>query len=82
MSFLLPNPLSSAAAATLPDACVASTVGYYDQTPVPTVVRIADDRLTLTRTQMPQISQLHPPSAKNTNAQGNCCNIQARSTIA
>ena len=35
MSFLLPDPLPAAAAATLPDACVASTVGYYDQTPVP-----------------------------------------------
>jgi hypothetical protein len=51
MSFLLPNPLSSAAAATLPNACVASTAGYYDQTPVPTRVQIAHDRLTLTRDQ-------------------------------
>lgn len=51
MSFLLPDPLPAAAAATLPDACVASTVGYYDQTPVPTTVRIAADRLTLSRTQ-------------------------------
>ena len=51
MSFLLPNPLPAAAAATLPDACVASTVGYYDQTPVPTTVRITTDRLILTRTQ-------------------------------
>jgi hypothetical protein len=51
MSFLLPNPLSSAAAATLPDACVASTKGYDDQTPLPTKVQIADGLLTLTREQ-------------------------------
>jgi hypothetical protein len=49
MSFLLPSPLSSAAAATLPDACIATTVGYADQTPDPTCVQITDDRLTLTR---------------------------------
>lgn len=51
MSFLLPNPLSGAAAATLRDACVASTVGYYDQSPVPTTARIDGDRLILTRHQ-------------------------------
>lgn len=51
MSFLLPNPLSGAAAATLADACVASTVSYYDQSPVPTRVEISGDRLTLTRAQ-------------------------------
>lgn len=51
MSFLLPNPLPSAAAATLTDACVASTVSYYDQSPVPTQVNVDGDRLTLTRTQ-------------------------------
>ena len=50
-SFLLPDPLSSAAAATLQDACVASTVSSYDQTPVPTRVQITGDRLTLTRDQ-------------------------------
>ncbi len=49
MSFLLPNPLPGAAAAVLGEACVAS-VGYHDQTPGPTAVRIADGRLTLTRT--------------------------------
>jgi hypothetical protein len=49
MSFLLPNPLSCAAAATLPEACVASSVGYADQTPDPTQLQISNDRLTLTR---------------------------------
>ena len=51
MSFLLPNPLPSAAAATLNGACVASTVGYYDQSPVPTNARTDGDRLILTRHQ-------------------------------
>ena len=50
MSFLLPNPLPGAAAAVLGEACVAS-VGYHDLTPGPTVVRVADGMLTLTRTQ-------------------------------
>jgi hypothetical protein len=51
MSFLLPTPLPGAAAATLPAACVASSVGYSDQTPVPTRLELGDDRLTVTRTQ-------------------------------
>jgi hypothetical protein len=51
MTFLLPNPLPGAAAATLADACVASTVGYYDQSPVPTRVQIGNDCLILTREQ-------------------------------
>lgn len=51
MSFLLPSPVPGAAAATLADACVASTVSYYDQSPVPTRVAVADGRLTLTRDQ-------------------------------
>ncbi len=51
MTYLLPNPLSGDASALLPDACVASTVGYYDQSPVPTRVQIAPDRITLTRDQ-------------------------------
>lgn len=49
MTFLLPNPLPGGAAATLADACVASTVGYYDQSPVPTRAQVAPDRLVLTR---------------------------------
>ena len=49
MSFLLPSPLPGAAAATLADACVASSVGYTDQTPDPTRVQNGDGRLTLTR---------------------------------
>jgi hypothetical protein len=50
-SFLLPNPLSPAASATLAEACIASTVGYADQTPVPTRLQITPDCLTLTRDQ-------------------------------
>jgi hypothetical protein len=50
MSFLLPNPLPGVAPATLPDACLASTVNHLDQTPAPTTVHISDDCLTLTRT--------------------------------
>ncbi|MBM3979490.1 MAG: hypothetical protein FJ304_04255 [Planctomycetes bacterium] len=51
ISFLLPNPLPSAAADALPAACLASTRGYDDQTPVPTKLDIIGDRLTVTRTQ-------------------------------
>lgn len=51
MSFLLPKPLPSAAAATLPEACLATTRGYDDQTPVPTQLRVHDGQLTVTRTQ-------------------------------
>ncbi len=50
MSFLLPNPLSGAAAVVLGEACVAS-VGYHDMTPGPTTVSITDGLLTLTRPQ-------------------------------
>jgi hypothetical protein len=49
MTFLLPNPLSGAAAATLPDACLASAVGYSDQTPAPTRLEIGEGRITLQR---------------------------------
>src|SRR4051794_16068706 len=51
MSFLLPKPLPDAAAATLSGACIASTVGYYDQTPGSTQAQLAGNCLTLTRTQ-------------------------------
>jgi hypothetical protein len=51
MMFLLPNPLPGAAAATLADACIASAVGYSDQTPAPTCVHIEPGVLTLTRSQ-------------------------------
>lgn len=51
MTFLLPNPLPGPATATLGDACVASTVGYYDQSPVPTRVQIGPDCIVLTRDQ-------------------------------
>jgi len=51
MTFLLPDPLPSVATATLPEACIASTVGYFDQTPVPTEVEIGSGRLTLRRAQ-------------------------------
>lgn len=51
MTFLLPNPLPSVATAMLPEACIASTVGYFDQTPVPTQVEISHGRLTLRRAQ-------------------------------
>ncbi|MBN9118526.1 MAG: hypothetical protein J0I06_05095 [Planctomycetes bacterium] len=51
MTFLLPNPVPAAAAATLADACVASAVGYSDQSPVPTRTRVGADRLVLTREQ-------------------------------
>jgi hypothetical protein len=50
MSFLLPKPLPDAAAATLSEACIASTVGYYDQTPGPTKAHISGNCLTLSRT--------------------------------
>ncbi|MCI0700763.1 MAG: endo-1,4-beta-xylanase [Planctomycetia bacterium] len=46
ITFLLPNPVPAAAAALLRDACFA---GGYDQTPVPTTVRIEDGRLILLR---------------------------------
>jgi hypothetical protein len=51
MSFLLPNPLPGAAAATLAEACIKSAVRYYDQTPVPTTVTTDGDRLVLSRDQ-------------------------------
>jgi hypothetical protein len=51
MSFLLPNPLPGAAAGALSQACIASTVGYFDHTPVPTELRMADGRLTAARAQ-------------------------------
>src|SRR5688500_3077398 len=51
MSFLLPNPLPGGAGATLADACIASTVGYYDQSPVPTRGQIGAECLVLTRDQ-------------------------------
>jgi hypothetical protein len=50
-TYLLPNPLPGPAAATLADACIASTVGYFDQSPVPTGLLVAPDRLVLTREQ-------------------------------
>ena len=37
---------------------------------------------TATRTQMPQITKLQPPSRKNSTAHGNCCAIHVRSTKA
>jgi GH35 family endo-1,4-beta-xylanase len=49
ISFLLPKSLPGAAAATLPDACIASSVGYYDQTPGPTTLQIANGSLVLSR---------------------------------
>jgi hypothetical protein len=51
LSFLLPNPLPGTAAAALSEACVASTVGYHDNIPVPCEIRIADGRLTAVRAQ-------------------------------
>jgi hypothetical protein len=51
MTFLLPNPLSGAAAATLPEACIASAVGYSDQTPAPTQLQFGPGQLELTRAQ-------------------------------
>jgi hypothetical protein len=51
MSFLLPKPLPGGAKAPLLDACIASSIGYYDQTPVPTELQISDDSITLTREQ-------------------------------
>ena len=51
MSFLLPDPLPVAAQAALRSACLAATASYFDQTPVPTTLRMAADCLTLTRTQ-------------------------------
>lgn len=51
MSFLLPNPLPGDAAGALAGACIASTVGYSDHTPVPTELRLGDGRLTAARAQ-------------------------------
>jgi hypothetical protein len=51
ISVLLPNPLPSAAAATLADACIASSTAYSDQTPAPTQVEVRDGVLTLQRAQ-------------------------------
>jgi hypothetical protein len=51
MSFLLPKPLPGAAEATLAEACIASSVGYSDQTPAPTDRQISDSTLVLTREQ-------------------------------
>jgi hypothetical protein len=48
MSFLLPDPLPSAAKSVLLEACLAS-VGYYDQTPGPTTVQLTPGLLKLTR---------------------------------
>ena len=50
MSFLLPEVLPESAAATLPEAALASSRGYDDMTPVPTRVQVAGGRLTLSRT--------------------------------
>jgi hypothetical protein len=46
ISFLLPEPVPSAAAASLGNACFA---GGYDQTPVPTAVHLENGRLVLSR---------------------------------
>lgn len=46
MTFLLPNPVPPAAEALLRQACFA---GGYDQTPSPTQVQIAGDRLVVSR---------------------------------
>lgn len=52
ISFLLPNPLPAAAAATLPSACFATAMGSSgtsDQAPVPSQLEIAAGRLTISR---------------------------------
>jgi hypothetical protein len=52
ISFLLPDPLSPIAQATLPMACFAPAMGASgtcDQVPVPTHVEIAQGRLTVSR---------------------------------
>ncbi len=51
MSFLLPNSLAHATSGATAEACIASTVGYFDHTPVPTQLQFVNGCLTAGRTQ-------------------------------
>lgn len=51
ISFLLPNPLPTGAAASLAEACVASSTSYDDQMPSPTQIQVGESILTLRRAQ-------------------------------